>query len=369
MRLLRTVLIAMGLAVMSPGAAAAAEPPDPAANIPIGELPASCSAPTSAGCENAVVYYLDKARADMGLASYALPADFTQLAPDRQIFILSDLDRTAYSLIPVEGLNSQLSEDSAEGVAAGDDPTLGSWPYGWTNAYSNWAGAYVNAPAAYYDWMYNDGPGSGNLDCNSPSDEGCWGHRHDVLGQPGEEGESYQEAMGAATGQEAGSGERGYAMLIVGTVGEFSPQPPYYYTWAEAQADGAGTYPYDPGVPGLASAREPGLAAPRLRLVLRGRKLRILGDPVLLGREVTAAIRREFLPCAVHLRARRCGWRRRGPVRRLSRTLSPQTAFGLRRPSAGERVVVHARVAGFEVGEQRYAAAAASLVLSGPRHR
>jgi hypothetical protein len=360
----------MALVAAAAGAAVAAEPPDPGANIPIGQLPASCSAGTSAGCENAVVYYLDRARADMGLPPYALPADFTQLPPDRQIFILSELDRVAYSLTPIEGLNTQLSEDSAEGVAIGDDPHLGSWSYGWNAWYANWAGGYVNAPAAYYDWMYNDGYGSGNLACRQPSDGGCWGHRHDVFGQPGEEGDPYQEAMGAATGHQSDSGERGYAMLIVGVLGEFEPQPPYYYTWAEARADGAGTYPYDPGVPDLSSPGEPSFLTPRLRLVPGGGKLRVVGDAVLLGRRVTMVIRREIVPCAVHFRARRCAWTKRGPVRRFGLTLSSQTAIPLRRPSAWERIVVRARVAGFELGEQRYTAAVASLLLRGPKpHR
>ena len=59
--------------------------------------------------------------------------------------------------------------------------------------------------------------------------------------------------MGAATGREK-RGEAGYAQLITTSTG---PTPDYYYTWAEAQADGAGTYPYDPGVPQLDNRRQP----------------------------------------------------------------------------------------------------------------
>ena len=35
---------------------------------------------------------------------------------------------------------------------------------------------------ADYAWMYNDGYGGTNLDCTTPSDPGCWGHRDNILG-------------------------------------------------------------------------------------------------------------------------------------------------------------------------------------------
>ena len=35
---------------------------------------------------------------------------------------------------------------------------------------------------ADFAWMYNDGYGGTNLDCTSPSDPACWGHRDNILG-------------------------------------------------------------------------------------------------------------------------------------------------------------------------------------------
>jgi hypothetical protein len=366
--------VAVGAVVLAaialPAAAAAA--PNPPGNITMGPLPESCSntTATSASCENAVVYYLDKARASLGLSPYALPADFVQLPPDRQIFILSNLDRLAYSLPPVSGLNQDLSASAATGVAVGDDPQLGDWSYGWNGYYSNWAGGYVNAPEAYYGWVYDDGYGSGNLACKTPSDWGCWGHRQNVLFEPGGGG-GYESAMGASAGTEPASGRPGYAMLIVTAASHFTPQPPYYYSWAEAVADGAGTNPYDPGAPDLTEAggeSEPGPSAV-LRILGHGPRLRIRGGGFVLGRKVKIRVRREIVPCAIRRRARRCGWVRRGRVRRLSRTLTAHTVVRVRPPGPWERVVVRAVVRSFERAGQRYPTTSASRLLRGRKPR
>jgi hypothetical protein len=145
---------------------------NPAANMPL-STPTSCRAPTSTACETAVVAGLDSAHTALGLGTYPLPADFDSLAPEDQLFILSNLDRVAYGLPTISGLSPTL--DSAAQVGVADDadpdpapdlpPNLGS--YGWS---SNWAGSFANALLAYYDWMYDDGVGSPNIDCQSAGD-------------------------------------------------------------------------------------------------------------------------------------------------------------------------------------------------------
>src|SRR4051812_30204862 len=53
---------------------------DPAHNYPLGKLPPACTkAPTGRRCIDAGVYYLDRARAKVGLAAYKLPANFPSL--------------------------------------------------------------------------------------------------------------------------------------------------------------------------------------------------------------------------------------------------------------------------------------------------
>ena len=218
--------------------------PNPAQNIPIGALPVSCSSPSSAPCENAVIYYLDKARATLGVGPYDLPSDFLTLAPIDQIFILADLDRIAYAVPPVPGLTAALDAAAAEGVQRDDDPAapaVSAQAFGYS---SNWAGAFENDLAAYYDWLYDDGYGSSNLDCKTPSASGCWGHRQDVYAFDVAKG----TAMGAAVGLDP-SGMAGYTMLVAWSIPAIDD--PFVYTWSQAVAEGAGTNPYDPGVPAL----------------------------------------------------------------------------------------------------------------------
>jgi hypothetical protein len=45
----------------------------------------------------------------------------------------------------------------------------------------NWAGGDSSTLEADFDWMYDDGLGSGNLDCTPADQSGCWGHRHDTV--------------------------------------------------------------------------------------------------------------------------------------------------------------------------------------------
>jgi hypothetical protein len=218
---------------------------DPTTNFHLGKMPSACTAaPAGKVCVNAAIYYLDQARAKLGLPAYALPADFTSLTPAVQAFILTDLDRVQYGLRPIPGLTTALNNDAfTRGVRRGTDPSpsifinLSAWR-------SNWAGGQRNIVEAYEAWMYNDGLGSGNYDCTRSNKSGCWGHRHNILWKFG----SVVTAMGAASGK-ARTGMTSYAMLLVGAGTGYKPV--YSYTWVQAQADGAGTHVYDPGVPAL----------------------------------------------------------------------------------------------------------------------
>jgi hypothetical protein len=222
-------LIAAALAASAATASAAA--PNPSANMPLA-TPASCSAPTSTACETAVVAGLDSAHTALGLGAYTLPADFDSLPPDEQLFILSDSDRVAYGLPPISGLSATLNSAAQAGVADDNDPDpqadlpsdLGD--YGFS---SNWAGGYANDLLAYYGWMYDDGLGGPNIDCQSAGDPGCWGHRQDILAFP----DSGSLVMGAASGTDP-YGEPGYAMTIVWSTDSWTTLS---YTWAQALAD------------------------------------------------------------------------------------------------------------------------------------
>ena len=226
------LVVVLVLCAVAPGWAAAAPPPDPSQNIPLGVLPNQCfGSPRGSICENGVIYWLDQARASLGLAPYALPADFTALPPIEQLFILTNLDRTAYGLTPITGMTDALNADANTLVGGDPRPTDPN--------FTNWASSAEfggpNAENAYNDWVYDDGPGSQNSDCPPDATGGCWGHRHVVFWDVDGGGPS---AMGVASGPDA-------ATMIVGS-GNASYQPTYSYTWAQAQADGAGNHVYTP---------------------------------------------------------------------------------------------------------------------------
>lgn len=238
-------VVALAAAVLAPAALAwgPSAGSDPTSNFEVGAMPYSCATePDGAVCVNAAVYYLDQARASLGQPPYALPADFPSLTSEQQTFVLSNLDRVLYGLPPVPGLVDELDQDSAVGVQQDDDPPFPPDPnvLGFT---ANWAGAFPNLPLAYEAWMYDDGPGSNNIDCTPADPSGCWGHRHDILWEF-DAGDVL--GMGAATGTDP-TGAVGYAMVIAEGMAPFGSA--YDYTWSQAVADGAGTNTYDPGLP------------------------------------------------------------------------------------------------------------------------
>jgi hypothetical protein len=235
----RKLLATLGFGVLAlVPAGASADAPNPPENMPLGALPPECAqAPRDPACENAIIQELDGARAITGLGPYLLPADFSALAPDRQLLILTDLDRLAYGLTPVPGLDAELGSSAAEGVEGDFDPLPSAElsPGGAVESYaSNWAGGFGNVLEAYYEWMYDDGYPSANRDCTSPGASGCWGHRLNVLGSFPAQSEG-SLSLGASAGIDTG-GQPSYTLLIT-----LTPQAgSYYYTWAEAQAEGAG---------------------------------------------------------------------------------------------------------------------------------
>jgi hypothetical protein len=221
--LLGLVLVLVWLSAAARGATS------PHENIPLGSEPSSCANEASLECERWVIGRLDAARGDLGLPAYALPADFTSLSADRQLFILTDLDRTSYGDTAVYGLNTNLSEAAQAGVREARDPTPPAAGGPWKGFGSDWAS--TGALIGYYLWMYDDGYGGPNGDCTSPSAAGCWGHRRVILGEA--VSLPQPQLMGAAAGAAA---RNGGSALIISSNGSTGA----YYTWAQAQKEGAG---------------------------------------------------------------------------------------------------------------------------------
>lgn len=203
---------------------------NPRANFPIRTLPGTCwTAPRGATCLRAAISYLNRARARLGQPRYALPRGFISLTAPEQAFVLTNLDRLRYGLSPVPGLTSSLDRAAAAGARVQNDPQPVG---GWDAFTSNWAGGFPNIVLAYEGWMYDDGPGSGNLDCTPVNHSGCWGHRHDILWRFGPGGPL---AMGAAA--RTSGGRSSYAMLLEQE--RPGSRPAYTYRWAQAVRAGA----------------------------------------------------------------------------------------------------------------------------------
>ena len=163
---------------------------DPATNVPpTPDYWPTCSmnGGSSQTCINAVVTAIDNARALEGVGPMVLPTGFATMSTAVQTFVVSNLERVDRGLQPAAGMVSSLNTISADAANNDADPALPSWspigPFSPNRWGSNWAGD-LNALAADYDWMYNDGwgpTGSYNLDCTSSTASGCWGHRHNIL--------------------------------------------------------------------------------------------------------------------------------------------------------------------------------------------
>jgi hypothetical protein len=131
-------------------------------------------------CVAATLQAIGNGRSHEGLPPMVLPRNWGQLAPDQQIFVVTNLERTARGLAPLTAMATSLDQAADAGATKSIDPgPPGGFPYSeWG---SNWAGAVGNPLEAMYFWMYDDGPGSANVDCSSSNQKGCWGHRQNIL--------------------------------------------------------------------------------------------------------------------------------------------------------------------------------------------
>jgi hypothetical protein len=171
-------------------ASAQGTPADPPANIArTAAMDLACEAGPGPSCQQAVVEAIDQARAAEGVGPLVLPADFASLTVPEQLLVLADLERVDRGLPGFSGLSSALDSLASAGAAANTDP-VGPAGSDWG---SNWAGGEATALLADYDWMYDDGPGSPNMDCTATEPAGCWDHRNNILGDYGPD-----PSMGAA---------------------------------------------------------------------------------------------------------------------------------------------------------------------------
>jgi hypothetical protein len=192
--------------------------------------------PNSKPCLTKALNAINRARAAEGVRPMILPVNFARMTIPRQTFVVTNLERVDRGLRPIKGLTARLNSNARHAAARNTDPTLigallgllGVREYG-----SIWAGDF-GPLSSDFDWMYNDGwdpQGSINLDCDSPSDRGCWGHRHVIL-------DTYSSMptlmSGVGTTDEIGSS---LAQIFVGS---YKKAFKFAYTWKQALSYGAG---------------------------------------------------------------------------------------------------------------------------------
>lgn len=194
---------------------------------------------TSVTCLRLTLAAVDRARAREGIGPMRLPSDFAQLSVPEQLFVAIDLERVNRGLTPFVGLTVALDQSAERGAdAAGLPPDPG---HAYRTSELEWIGEVANGLDADYQWVYDDGPGSGLPDCSSKRRSGCWSDRRIVLGNFGN---GRGLVMGAAldpTGDSSPGSADGPSLAATLAVARH-PIGPFAYTWVQAlSAMGAGT--------------------------------------------------------------------------------------------------------------------------------
>ncbi len=242
---------------------------------------------SSPACEQDELQAIDNARAKEGVGPMYLPSGFNSLSGDEQLLVVIDLERVGRGLAPFAGIVASpdtVAQKSTQvyGQPAGtfEDPSLpapfsvGSGTAFAYNCHANdigsdtcdgsgnpgasiAAGGEISALDADYEWMYDDGYGGSNSDCQTPEAQGCWGHRDNILGDYPTHTRFISRTsasslstvsqrvavpvMGAGSLQPDGDGPQGNWTAIFASV--TGRTPAFVYSWHHALAAGAGHAP------------------------------------------------------------------------------------------------------------------------------
>jgi hypothetical protein len=224
---------------------ASTAPDPPSADIAADpDLTVACrSQEVATTCIDATVSAIDNARAEEGIGPMVLPADFAELTPSEQLFVMVDCERVDRGLTPIAGELTSLDQVAAGAAQDQSDPSVPSGGIAGLSV-SAWAGNWAlteDAGDALYEWMYDDGLGSINVDCTGADQSGCWIHRDNILGfQNDVDGFGGSLCFGGAA--VVTSPSHGQALVSVTMLTTWSPDTTsgYYYTWDQAVEDGAG---------------------------------------------------------------------------------------------------------------------------------
>ena len=189
----------------------------------------------SSECITKALAAIDRARSMEHVRPMILPDNFTKLSYAEQTFVATNLERVDRGLAPFRGITAMLNKTAKQAATANVDPAPAYAAVGEfvvLDYQSNWTSNF-GPLAGDYGWMYDDGYGSYNVDCASPSAPGCWGHRDIILTKYDKPG------LISGVGSDKQSGLVSIAQLFVAGKGQ---HPDYTYTWRQALRHGAGGY-------------------------------------------------------------------------------------------------------------------------------
>ena len=230
------VLVAGALVGAGCATAPSASPPDPAHTVPASPDYAASCAPSgidsSTPCLELALAAVDHARSGEHLGPMALPATLDHLSVPEQVLVVVDRERVDRGLAPFTGLSAALDANADRGAQASSLPPDPGRRY--YSVDTEWVGGSLNGIDVDYQWMYDDGPGSGTRSCRRTGDPGCWADRHivlDTLPGPG----SLVMGVAVAPAGDTSASDRGGPSLAA-TFARTAQPGPLVYTWAQAQA-------------------------------------------------------------------------------------------------------------------------------------
>ncbi len=171
-------------------------PPNAIFDYPCDLAFANGNAPSA---DAACVSDINGGRALEGLPPLVLPSNWSTLTPGEQIFVATNLERVVRGEAPIPNLVNTYDASIQTAVSTFTDPMITAG-VPWTAVAATGSTVVLDA---IYGWLYYDGPGGTNIDCTSPTAQGCWGHRDALLSNGATIGNPTE--MDAGTGMSNGS--------------------------------------------------------------------------------------------------------------------------------------------------------------------
>jgi hypothetical protein len=194
----------------------------------------------SNGCMEPSLAMLNAGRLSEQLGPVVLPSNWQQLTVAEQLFVLTELERTARGLPADTGLAADWDSAAQAGADAGQDPTHGG--SGASGYRAVWAGGEPNPIVVMADWIYADGVfadgSSQNLGCSASASSGCWSHRDIVLHDSAATACHARCAVGAAfsaNGFSGGGTNRHESYAEIFGIGGGNNRDPLGFTWSSEQ--------------------------------------------------------------------------------------------------------------------------------------